>query len=321
MTGGRCPRVTVGPGLSFRFELPVNLLGRIERFLGHFTGNGDARSATAPIPVTSESLPEAAAAPRTLLEEPPLLVRRAGELVLFELPRIRAWCDGALGRAGICMEQPSDTELDQFTALALAPMLIELAASRSWLGVHAAGVAIGDFGILLPGPSGAGKSTIFGQMHRAGHGVLSDDLMWLRPAPGGPRMVAFPRGGRAEQVPAPTADEVVLRAIVCPTVSSGAKTRLRPLAFPAALQSLIRQGGFLTSGAQARDRFGAFVHLARSVPAYRLEVGWRRPDAPAVLARLAAAASHTSPRDASSNLRSASTARPTADPRQRSDHR
>ncbi len=286
MTAGGSLHLQVGPGLVFRFDLPERLLRRVERFLGYFAGR-EASPADEPVRVTSA--PPAAEVPAggALLAEPPLVVRRAGELILFELPRVKAWCDSAGGRAGIILRQPTDAELDLFIGLALAPMLIELAPSRGWLGVHAAGVAIDGAGILLPGPSGAGKSTIFTQVHRAGHGVLSDDLVWLRPSADGVTMHAFPRGA-GEPMPGPTADGVALRAIVCPEIVDSIDSRLSPLAFPRALEVLIGQGGFLTSGASAGDRFRALVRVARSVPAFRLEAGPRRQEVSALLADLAA---------------------------------
>ena len=285
MIAGRPLHVSIGPGLGFRFDLPDGLRQRVGRFLENFRKR-QSQLVAEPVCVTSEPPALATDGGTLLLEEPPLVVRRAGELIVFELPRIQAWCDGAHGRAGIVIQQPSDVELDLFVGLALAPMLIELAPSRGWLGVHAAGIAIGGVGILLPGPSGAGKSTIFRGAHRAGHGVLSDDLVWLHPSASGTTMVAFPRGTGVEPAPGPTADDVALRAIVCPVIAGG-ENRLRPLVFSDALDVLVDQGGFLTTGAPAGDRFRALVRLARSVPAYRLEAGRRRQDVPALLADLA----------------------------------
>ncbi len=324
MTAGSRLRIPIGPGLAFAFDLPEVLLRRIEDFLAYFVGRasaGDSSSAVPAVRVTSQPPPDGAPAGTTLLEEPPLIVRRAGELTLFELPRIRAWCDGARGRAGVVVDRPSDGELDLFVGLALAPMLLELAPSRGWLGVHAAGVAIEDTGILLPGPSGAGKSTIFTHAHCAGLGVLSDDLVWLRPAVDGATMYAFPRGAPGS-VPGPTVDAVALRAIVCPLISGEVGNRLLPLALPQALAILIEQGGFLTSGPPAGDRFRALVRLAQAVPGYRLEAGRHRREVPAALTRLAASlASQERPRPSSKALRSTSIARPPGSPRQRCDSR
>lgn len=292
MTAEGSLRISVGPGLAFQFDLPRDLLRRIERFLEYFAGGEDATGSD-PVPAirvssaTSKGSGEDSASGSIVLEEPPLVVRRVGDLTLFEMPGARAWCDAAGGRAGICLEQPSESELDLFVGMVLAPMLIELAAGRGWLGVHAAGVEIDGVGILLPGPSGAGKSTMFGQVHRAGHGVLSDDLLWLRLAAEGPRMYPFPRGTYSAPVPAPTTSGVALRAIVCPVVAGAVESRLVPLAFPQALKTLIDQGGFLTAGAAAGDRFRALVGIARAVPTYRLEAGRRRTDATALLAKLA----------------------------------
>ncbi len=277
--------VSVGPGLAFCFDLADDLLRRVERFLAYFT-RPDAPPASEPIGIGSEAPPAEVDAGDVVLEEPPLIVRRSGALTLFELPRVWAWCDAGRGRAGIQAHQAPAAELDLFVGLTLAPMLLELAPARGWLGVHAAAVAIDGTGILLPGPSGAGKSTIFAGVHRTGHGVLSDDLVWLRPAAQGTTMHAFPRGGDA--MPGPTADAAPLGVIVCPTIVDRTRSRLLPLDFAPTLEVLVDQGGFLSAGAPAGERFRTLVRIARSIPAYRLEAGRRRMEAPSLLDELSA---------------------------------
>ncbi len=283
--------VPIGSGLVFRFDpLPRPLHQRIEAFLAYFI-HGAVAASGLPVEV---SVGARAAAPlprgRTVVEEPPLTVRQAGDQIFFELPRVLAWCDVTEGRGGLCLESPSDGELDLFIGLALVPMLIELGASRGWFGIHAAGVAVDGFGILLPGPSGVGKSTIFGNVHRAGHEVLSDDVVWLAPGEDGPRMVAFPRGAATRSVPWPTTTNIELQAIVCPEIVDHEDSVVSPLMLPDLVDVLVGQSGFLSSGAAAGDRFRALVRLGRSIPGYRLEAGRKRDDVPALLASLAPAA-------------------------------
>ena len=325
--------VPVGTGLTFRFErLPEPLRLRVEKYLAYFL-HQPFSPGSSPIRVSAEppgkdpsqftTSARGAAVPTTLLEEPPLVVRQVGNITQFEMPGILAWCSAAEARGGICLERASETDLDLFVGLALAPMLIELAISRNWLAIHAAAVTIDGIGILLPGPSGAGKSTIFSQVHRAGHPVLSDDLVWIAPLADDPRLVAFPRGSPTESVPWPTTSDVALRAIICPEIAAdGASSCLTPLALPELLEVLLGQGGFLSPGAAAGDRFRALVRLAQSVPGYRLEAGRKRQEVPTLLARLAAdLADQARPRNSRSALRIASGRRLASDPRRREENK
>lgn len=281
-------RVPVGPGLLFSFDaVPAPFRRRFEEFLAYFLRDRPS-PCYPPIHIRAEPRPPPLPAGPVLLEEPPLAVRRAGGLTVFELPGILAWCDVAAARGGLAAEEPGGRGPDLFAGLALAPMLVELALSRGWLGVHAAGVAVGGAGILLPGPSGAGKSTIFADAQKAGLGVLSDDLVWIAPSADGPRMFAFPRGRPTAAVPWPSADGVAVTAIVCPEIAARGESRLSPLALPQAMAVLTGESGFLSAGAAAGERFRALVRLARSVPAYRLQAGPKRDDVPALLARVAA---------------------------------
>ena len=274
--------VPIGEGLTFYFDRPEAHLRRcLEGYLAYFLKDPVA-SCASPIHVGVKPPEETG---ETLLEEPPLVVRRSERLTLFELPGIRAWCDVDAGRGGIALEGPGQSELDLFAGLVLAPMLFELAVSRGWHGIHAAGVAVGKTGVLLPGPSGAGKSTIFNHAAYAGHDVLSDDLVWLAPVAGAVRMYAFPRGAPAAS-PWPTTDGVDVGAVVCPEIAGSGASRLVPMALPELMDVLVAQSGFLSSGAAAGERFRALVRLARSVPAYRLMAGPKREEAPELLSSL-----------------------------------
>lgn len=280
--------VPVGPGLAFRFDqMPCRLRTRIQDFLAYLCGK-PATDLEAPIRIeTTTRLPSAEPAGKKILSESDLSVYQAADQLVFELPSLQACCDIDEGQAEIYLNAPSDEAIDGFSSLVLAPMLIELAAARGWLGVHAAALAIEGYGLLLPGPSGVGKSTIFRSASKAGLQVLSDDLVWLAPSTHGRRLVAFPRGESTAAIPWPTADNVALRAIVCPRIVDRESNRLVPLAFPELLTALLEQGGFLSSGATAGRRFRGLARLARSVPGYRLEAGRNRDEVPTLLAGLA----------------------------------
>ncbi len=264
-------------------------MSRAAYYLGYFVGRSDSPT-DRPLRIDAGPPPPDAPHPPgpPLLVEPPLTVRRAGEIILFELPEITAWCDPRKGRGGIRLGAPSETDLDEFIHMVLVPMLIELALGRNWIGLHAAALSINGKGILLPGPSGAGKSTIFRAAHGLGYGVLSDDLVWLHIRDQDFYLRAFPRGLRFDRPPDPTMDEVRLRAIACPVIADRSDCIIQPISIMEVLSELLRQGGFLTGGALSGLRFRALVRAARSVPGYRMEAGRDRMAAPRALARLAA---------------------------------
>lgn len=277
------PTFVVDPGLSFRLEnQPERLRRRIAAFLGFFADREDPDFD--PIRITADPPPRGASAVGPpLVDAPPIEIRRAGEVIFFEAPGVSGWCQASRGRGGLTIEDPPGSLLDHFLQRAFGAMLFELACARGWLGFHAAAVAAGGHGILLPGKSGAGKSTICRHARRFGLDVLSDDLVWLRPAAKAFRLYAFPHGPAD---PPPAADDMRLEAIVCPEIVERPDSRLRLLGLPGALDVLAEQSGFLTSGPAAGERFLVLVRLAGSVPGYRLEAGNVRVGVPALLERL-----------------------------------
>jgi hypothetical protein len=70
--------------------------------------------------------------------------------------------------------------------------LLELLRHRGLFHVHAAGLARGERGVLLPGDTGAGKSTLTVTLIRAGWDYLSDDALLLRAGPTGVEALAVP---------------------------------------------------------------------------------------------------------------------------------
>jgi len=70
--------------------------------------------------------------------------------------------------------------------------LLELLRHRGLFHVHAAGLARGERGVLLPGDTGAGKSTLTVSLIRAGWDYLSDDALLLRAGPAGVEALAVP---------------------------------------------------------------------------------------------------------------------------------
>ena len=274
------PVAEIGPGLSFVFDgLPSELNRLVSDFLAHFVV---ARSDERPIVIESNLQLEVCQGEGDLvLSERLIEVRRYGSIVAFRLPHVEAWCDPVGDRGGLFFDAPTLEHFSNFVQLALAPMLIELGSSRRWVGLHAAAVGKKGRGVLLPGPSGAGKTTIFDDARRFGLEVLSDDLVWLHECEGGLRIRAFPRGSERQ----PTALEVSLDAIVCPSIGELSQSQLRPAGAQEALDVLV-DGGFLAGAGARGDRFRALARIAHSVPVYRLVAGRDRVSVAPLLDRV-----------------------------------
>jgi len=168
--------------------------------------------------------------------------------------------------------------------------------------LHAAGVARGAIGLVLPGAPEAGKTTLAAGLVRAGWDYLSDEVVAIDPASGAVRPYpkalsidvgsqtvladlapALPRALRGRlpaqwQLPpdairpgAVARDRVVPRLLVFPRYVAGAATALTPLsradALVAATASTFRYGD-----AGPRD-LEVLAEVVRRSACYRLEVG------------------------------------------------
>jgi hypothetical protein len=67
-----------------------------------------------------------------------------------------------------------------------------LARGRGYLVLHAAGVVVGDVGIVIGGPAGAGKSTLAMACARRGFGVFAEDAVFVRVRPTGLELWGMP---------------------------------------------------------------------------------------------------------------------------------
>jgi hypothetical protein len=182
--------------------------------------------------------------------------------------------------------------------------------------VHAGAVGIGGRGVLLTGPGGSGKSTSAVAALFAGYDYFGDDYVLVDLA--GEQPVAHSLYATAKLAPAAAAllpglpdalrrrvllgdakhviDVSLLRpgrvgtsariaGIVIPRLCAGGPTALRPASAGAALQALAPSTVFQ---APRRDgaALGLLAKLARSVPAYLLELGGAPDDVGPVLKRL-----------------------------------
>jgi hypothetical protein len=132
---------------------------------------------------------------RVVYESPMGEVRyneRFDRIVITSKWPITAECDPVEGRTTI---RVYDTAADHSWALShplLTIPLIEILKRRDRFSVHAAGVAIGDRGVLIPGSSGSGKSTLALALAREGFGVLGDDMLFLKGDGADLQALAFP---------------------------------------------------------------------------------------------------------------------------------
>ncbi len=279
-------RLNVGPGLVFEIESPsLGLRRAIEEQLAFFV---ERRTSTCgrPLAIRASRPPRSRPEGAPAVSEGSLEVYRDEHAVFLEAPGILSWYDLDSGDAGIWVTTENEPSLAAFASLALVSLLIELAAPRGWLALHAAAVASADHGILLPGESGVGKSTLFESCRQSGFGVLSDDLVWLHLTQGAPRLHPFPRGD-GHSVISPTCDQVPLRSIVCPSIVPGSASTIARARPSQVAQVLLAQSSFLTSGQAKARRFKELARIAAITPGFALQAGTDPESPPKLLRELA----------------------------------
>ena len=278
--------VGVGGELRFAFRgFPPEVAAAFRTFLQHFRSESAEESALRVQWGSPAELP--AAEPLFVTETEHVRVLEVGPLLRLEASRMTSWVDAGAGEAWIDLDRPWSETAPAFAGLILAAVLCELATEHRWWGLHAAAIAPGGRGILLPGASGSGKSTLFASCAAAGMDVLSDDLVWLRPDGGGVLLYPFPRGAPVPPSPPPTMPQARLSAIVTPTIVDRAESRITPVAGNRILGRLLGESGFLRLGQASESRFASLVRLAGSLPCFHLETGRDRQQVPALLLELA----------------------------------
>jgi hypothetical protein len=95
--------------------------------------------------------------------------------------QITVRADAESGR-GIC-EFPDDCEFDRVFAEALDTIVLFLVAHAGRIPIHASAFMLQDTAIVLAGPSGSGKSTLALAAAQVGLTVLSEDTVFVQPAP------------------------------------------------------------------------------------------------------------------------------------------
>jgi hypothetical protein len=177
-----------------------------------------------------------------------------GSRIIIRHPRFGAtiWPDS---RRAVLQRSPGDIFPLRIT---LRVLLAAELPSRGALPMHAAGVVLGEGGVICFGPSGAGKTTI---ATAATTPVLSDELMvaWSS----GPSMSAT--GLLENEVVLPAAPLSALIAL-----DRGPDFELQPLARSEALRALLHVAMVPSVPALWNQVLAAVSELAQAVPSYRL---------------------------------------------------
>lgn len=194
----------------------------------------------------------------------------------------------------------------------LGPVMALALHQRGLLVLHASAIAVGGKSVIFMGDKGAGKSTTAGAMIRAGHRLLTDDVVALdlsdpeRPMilPGFPQLkLAADAAGaiRLEQAEVrpqvhPQIDKAQHRlrdgftAEAVPVsrlyvLERGARAAISPLTGGAALPAIIKFSYVTRFGRQALPGDSASVHLSQCAQVAG-RVGVSRLEVPAGLARI-----------------------------------
>ena len=200
-------------------------------------------------------------------------------------------------------EWPAEFSIDDAIVYLLGPVLGIILRLRGRTCLHASVVAAGERALGFVGPPGAGKSTIAAAFARAGHPVLSDDVLalaqrgnhfWVESGPARVRLwppsveglygsaEALPRLVRgwekryvdlaAENAFSDQALELGAIYAIGERQSDSAEITIEPVSRRVALLSLIANSytGHLPGASERREEFELFNRLASDVPVRRL---------------------------------------------------
>jgi hypothetical protein len=196
-------------------------------------------------------------------------------------------------------------DLELYSQTFFTVCLVELMKRQGRFSLHAAGISVGDAGILLAGPSGAGKSTlavVLLQSLGLRAGFLGDDMLFVSSGTGGIRVLGWPEPidigewtqrrlptllprmqmaatvGRKGQIAASdVAGSIPARdarpeVIVFPQLTERANSTLTPMSLDEALIELA-PNVLLTEETSSRAHLEVLGSLARQCRCYRLEAG------------------------------------------------
>jgi hypothetical protein len=232
-----------------------------------------------------------------------LYSERADRMFISSVWPIRAACDPRSGETTVSIVGAVDEHLWALSHPLVTLPLMETLKRRGRFSVHAAGVALGGKGLLIPGSSGSGKSTLALALARAGFGFLGDDMLFLLRAGEGLRALAFPEafdltdatvrlfpdlvdllevekqpGWPKRQLRAEErfGAEIVWQcrpvALVFPRVAGSGRSTLTPMDRGEALLEIL-PNILLTEPASSQQHLDALGQLVSSCACYRLETG------------------------------------------------
>jgi len=217
--------------------------------------------------------------------------------------RVVLQCEPASGRIRIAVvsDDPSERVVAAHPLLTVA--LHETVKRFGRFPLHAAGLALGGRGVLVPGTSGAGKSTLTVTLVRAGFDFLSDDTVFLTRDDDGIVASGFPdeidvtegtvamftelrhlegvapalgrdkHGFRVDEVFGVTPlEQCRPTALVFPRVEEGPSPHLEQLAPSEALVELM-PNVLVTEPVATQAHMDMLGDLVRTVPSYRFRPG------------------------------------------------
>jgi hypothetical protein len=216
---------------------------------------------------------------------------------------IRAECDPRSGETVITVEGTVDEHTWALSHPLLTIPLIEKLKRRGLFSLHAAGLALGGKGLIVPGSSGSGKSTLALALARAGFDFLGDDMLFVVRAERGLQVLGFPEAfdltddtvrlfpelaGLLESPKLPGWPKHQLRvedrfgaeiswrcrpvALVFPRVAGRTHSALARIERDEALLELL-PNVLLTESASSQQHLDALAQLTTECACYRLETG------------------------------------------------
>jgi hypothetical protein len=219
--------------------------------------------------------------------------------------RLIGLCDARLGVALFDVPAEAGTPSELYSQTLFTVCLVELMKRQGRFSLHAAGISVGDAGIILAGPSGAGKSTLaIVLLQRLGRRArfLGDDMLFLHRGAGEIRMLGWPElidVGEWTQRTIPTlASRMQLRAgaghkgriagteiaggmaaldasprvLVFPRVTARSRSTLLPISADEGLLELT-PNVLLTEATSSQAHLAMLGSLARQCLCFRLETG------------------------------------------------
>jgi hypothetical protein len=247
-----------------------------------------------------------------------------GRIASHQLPGSVTWLDRRTAQLVGWFDDGRSLSLHQRAKPLQVPLAV-WAHDRGLQAVHAAAVARGDRGVLIPGSSGSGKSTVALSCLEAGYHYLGDDWIGVAVAPGGdfvahalyasalldpahatrfphlqPHAIPPPDPSEpkalvllARVFPARLGSSAPLCALALPRIVGRTAAACRPASKAEALRILAPSSIFTMRPRGGREGLERIARLVERLPAYWLDIGDDLSEIPRrideILARVGAA--------------------------------